>query len=609
MLGKRARALRIATSGLLAVGLATALGWWWHHSDSLAVGVTAYGRGDWKAAAKAARVRLGRDKSDARALRLLARASARLGRDRVAAESYERLGLSTLAPEDDYLLGRVLERAGNLDAALKLWDHALAKDPNRAEVLDALMILCIKLVRPIAAIAYAERLGRRPDWEVRGLLVAGTLRAETYDPAGAVRDLREALRRDPSARGGLVPATAYRKLLADCLLQIHSAAEARGALDEVLAAGPDAEASWLRSRADLQAGDPLGFVEDFARAGPYRADHPLRPEPSPYVGSARCGECHRAIHRAHGASRHASTLTRGAALAKLPLPEGPVADRTEPGVSYSMSRARDAVAFETRSDKTVLRALAEYAFGSDDHYLSLVGRDAGGDDRILRLSYHVRGKDHGWDRTTGHSAQPERGDHLLGKPLERPGGLYRCLFCHTTNARSVLERTGPAAADRAIGCERCHGPGGNHLEAVTAEFADRAIINPSLAGASAITTELCGQCHSLHGPEGGRPRTDPYFLRYEATTLPWGRCYTESEGGLSCVTCHDPHHNAETSDAFYESKCLECHRTGGPSEPSERRRIACPVNPTQGCIGCHMPRTEVPILHATFSDHYIRIHK
>jgi tetratricopeptide (TPR) repeat protein len=589
---------------LLVLIAAAALGkWGWTglHPDPVARGEAAYARGHWKPAAAAARERLKVAPHDPRALRLLGRASARLGRDGTALESYSRLGVKTMEAEDDYLLGLAFQRASNFDATLKLWDHSLARDPENPEVLDAVTLLCIRLVRPVAALGYAERLARRPGWEVRGSLIVGMLRAEMNDPAGASRALAEALRRDPSARGGLISAAKYRKMLADCLLQVHRPTEARAALSELLAAGSDAEAAWLLSRADLQSGSDSSASRDLAdRAASYRAENPLRPEPSPHVGSARCGDCHQTIGRAHHDSRHARTFLHGAELARLPLPSGPVQDRTEPGVSYTMTREGDAIAFEARAGQTVLRALAEYAFGSDDHYLSLIGHDAGGDDRILRLSYHVRGADRGWDRTTGHAAQPERGDHLLGKPLERPGGLYRCLFCHTTSARSVLGRTGPESADRAIGCERCHGPGGNHLAAVAAKLPDRAIVNPALATAAALTTQLCGQCHSLHGAEGDRARTDPYFLRFEATTLTWSRCYTESDGGLSCITCHDPHRNAQTSDATYEAKCLTCHGAGP-------RRKACPVNPARGCIGCHMPRTEVKILHSSWSDHYIRV--
>ena len=61
-------------------------------------------------------------------------------------------------------------------------------------------------------------------------------------------------------------------------------------------------------------GDAAAALE---AAGSYRADHPLEAEPSPFVGEARCAQCHRDAFRALEASRHASTLLP--AMAPEPL--------------------------------------------------------------------------------------------------------------------------------------------------------------------------------------------------------------------------------------------------------------------------------------------------
>ncbi len=39
----------------------------------------------------------------------------------------------------------------------------------------------------------------------------------------------------------------------------------------------------------------------------YRAENPLIPEPSPFVGAASCVSCHRKVSRSHEKSRHART--------------------------------------------------------------------------------------------------------------------------------------------------------------------------------------------------------------------------------------------------------------------------------------------------------------
>ena len=39
------------------------------------------------------------------------------------------------------------------------------------------------------------------------------------------------------------------------------------------------------------------------------------------------------------------------------------------------------------------------------------------------------------------------------------------------------------------------------------------------------------------------------------------------------------------------------------------KRTLCPVNPTAGCIGCHMPAVKDIVPHSTFTDHFIRVHR
>ena len=73
---------------------------------------------------------------------------------------------------------------------------------------------------------------------------------------------------------------------------------------------------------------------------------------------------------------------------------------------------------------------------------------------------------------------PRRPADYLGMPLTEDA-VRRCFSCHVTNPQAVLETSGPEAADHAIGCEKCHGPGGNHVLAVAAKFPDLAIARPA----------------------------------------------------------------------------------------------------------------------------------
>jgi len=582
----------------------------------LTQGKSAYAAGEWSVAANLARRRLKSSPGDVEALRLLARATARLGTDSTANALFARLGSAALQSEDLFLLGLGLSRRGQAAQAERAWERALAIDAQHAETLEQLALLYTARNRLAEAAVLAERLSRRPGWELRGELTLGSLRSELNDPSGAAKVLRQALERPEFSRISSERASQYRKLLARVLMRISKTGEGRALLKNLLDRGPDEEASWLLSRAELAAGAVAQASAALKAAGSYRKLHPLESEPGPFAGAARCAECHGEIFEAQQASRHSSTLLWGTELAEMPYPDQPIPDPDDPTVSHVFRRDADQIRFETHAQNEVLHAVVEYAFGSRDHYASLVGADVRGRPHILRLSHYQSGPDSGWVRTTGHSADAGMGRDLLGKPLDMIDGIQRCLFCHSTNPTAVLDRSGPESSDRGIGCERCHGPGALHQDAVAAKFRDRAIINPKHATAEG-RLRLCGQCHGYHR-ESSLPHTDPFWIRFQGTTLPWSRCYTQSSGALDCTTCHDPHRNAESKAEDYTARCLTCHSAGSvspaamsdPTAPSHvsRRTVACPVNPTRGCVGCHMPPFRSEPIHATFTDHYIRVH-
>ena len=194
--------------------------------------------------------------------------------------------------------------------------------------------------------------------------------------------------------------------------------------------------------------------------------------------------------------------------------------------------------------------------GSGDRAMTLVGRDANRNWRELRLSYY--GSIGDWDRTPSHRVRPDSPHEFLGL-VQTEDSLRRCLGCHTTHAR-----VGPdsihVSSEQGFSCERCHGPAGNHLDAMDLKFPDPAIARPRLASAERVNA-LCGQCHSAMGR--GITAEDPDLARFQASALPLSRCATEAQGStMSCLTCHNPHRNAETSPAYLRSQVLEMPRQG-----------------------------------------------
>jgi tetratricopeptide (TPR) repeat protein len=586
--------------------------WGLFFPGAVARGLSAYARKDWALAAKFAQERLQTARDDPRATRLMARASARMGRHTEALGLYERLIAVNLDAEDHYLIGVCLLRAGQYDDAQTAFKTALTSDPDHAEALHQLTMVTFQRGQVIEAARLAQRLAGRPGWEARGDILLGMIHASDNNPEMAAEALARGLEHDPTARTNPSDKFSASKLLARTLLQMGRSAEALESLRPAIEAGADREAYWLLSRAYVQAGQNARGEEALAKAGDYRQQAAMEFEPSPYVGQAKCGECHRPILKATLATRHARTLDRGQDLLKFPLPEHPLKDPDNPEVLHSFERSGGRLKVQTRVGSRMFHAIVDYALGASDRYMSLVGRDHQGQVRTLRMSYFKNSEESGWCRSKFQFPHPAHDEDYLGVLPVSVDEANECLTCHTTTARSVREGHGPESGDRGIGCERCHGPGGLHITAINSRFPDPMIASPARSAPGQIN-QLCGTCHSQHFIAMPESFSDPAWARFPGSSLPWSRCSTESRGTLNCVTCHDPHRNAETSPSYYDQKCLTCHAqaTRARSSSSEVRATAstatCPVNPSRECVRCHMPRVRNDDLHTRFTDHYIRI--
>ena len=340
--------------GVLAIGAGIAWGWSRWGRKGPVPGEAAYARGDWQATMVAARARLVSRPDDLDALRLLARATARLGRDDPALTLFGRIGAQQMTAEDYYLAGLALEHTGRGAEAGKLLRAAFGADPNHSETLLAIIRRDALSDNLVEATELAGRLERQKGFEVRAKFIEGMLLAERLEPTPAIAALEAALALDPHAAEATVPLASVRKQLARSLLQVDRAAEARTLLELVLAEGTDAEASWLLSRACLRLADWESAARALENSASYRDKHPLEPEPAPYVGAAACVACHRAIAKTQFASLHASTFHRADDLKSLALPREPLVEPREPTTHHIIERdAEGQLHYTARSESAV----------------------------------------------------------------------------------------------------------------------------------------------------------------------------------------------------------------------------------------------------------------
>ncbi len=607
MLSRRRLILLVALGASVTGGMAYFTWVFKSSSSTLAAAEEAYLRGDWSIATAKARSLLKSEPGNITALRLAARAAARQGDDVRSESLYRRVGTSNMQPEDFFLLGRGLIQRGRVGPGRAALGAALDINPDHAETLDALLTFATEGSSLLKAAAHAERLSRQPGWETRGTIALARIRHDLLQPAAAAELLIQALNRDPELAHAKADTREVRLLLARCLLETGQTERAHKELDKSLAAGTDARASWLLSRALLMEGklaEARAALEESQRA---ETSDPLRAEPAPFVGAARCASCHPKEFKTQQISNHANTLRARSQLTDLPWPERPLIDLNNPRVTHEFQKAENAVEVQTRVGNEVFAAIVEYAMGSNHQGRSFVGHDRQGQARELRVSEYPSAPP--WSRTSEHPEEPPDPVGYLGRPIGDEA-VRKCVHCHSTNVQAVQEPAGrPEAGDHGIGCERCHGPGGHHVRAVEERFPDLAIARPRLATAERVVA-LCGQCHKA--PDQGSPKT-PSFIRFQAPTLVQSRCYTES-GTLSCVTCHNPHRNASRTPADYETVCLQCHpspshrRTTGKLQADQPKTWAsCASGGERDCLNCHMPRIPEAVSRAVFTDHYIRI--
>ena len=111
---------------------------------------------------------------------------------------------------------------------------------------------------------------------------------------------------------------------------------------------------------------------------------------------------------------------------------------------------------------------------------------------------------------------------------------------------------------------------------------------------------LCNSCHHALGGQAasGLPSD---LARAQPQALMMSRCFQQSQGKLTCTTCHDPHTPVQKETLHYEKACLQCHSAQQP------KSTLCPVNKTSGCIDCHMGKETIKVFNATlFTHHWIR---
>jgi len=201
-----------------------------------------------------------------------------------------------------------------------------------------------------------------------------------------------------------------------------------------------------------------------------------------------------------------------------------------------------------------------------------------------------------------------------------------CAGCHTTG----VDPEKKTFVEMGIGCEACHGPGSNHVEAVPGFEMTTIIQAGRLTPAQAA--QICGSCHTRGRDKSGKyaypvayqthkgeANMQRYFTAVAPTKgdeskyfwpsgesrysnqqyLDWKQS-EHAKVGVTCVTCHSVHKSKTPLSAtmdpsdlltsirsktrlFEDRLCKSCHTA--PQYRSVHR-----IHTFGSCVRCHMPR-------------------
>lgn len=235
-----------------------------------------------------------------------------------------------------------------------------------------------------------------------------------------------------------------------------------------------------------------------------------------------------------------------------------------------------------------------------------------------------------------------------------------CVSCHNAYPKMVDGSENKYDfVSNGIDCERCHGPGEQHVKDKTegklvdiSKEIDYSIVNPAKLPVE-LQLDVCQRCHiqgnavlkpgkSFFDFRPGMKLSDvmnvfmprhsgensEHIMASHAERLKMSQCFLvtnekhkeknsaalfSSKQSLTCITCHNPHVSVKvTNKNVFNDACKSCH-SDSPHSIANPVELTCTEKPEarnqkqDNCVSCHMPRnhtTDIP--HVTATDHFIR---
>ena len=333
--------------------------------------------------------------------------------------------------------------------------------------------------------------------------------------------------------------------------------------------------------------------------------HAWSAQSAQYVGSVACSACHQAIY-----DRWKKTLMANVVRDPREHPDAILPDLSKPDPLVQFTVADIAFVYGSKWKQRYFKKVG------DDYYPLPAQWDV---THKKWRAYFV--KDDWW------------APYYPPDNFKRPTSAT-CDGCHSVNFNTTTH----AVTEWNVGCEKCHGPGSEHVKRPTVDN----IVNPSRLD-YVQANDACVQCHSqgrsLTNPIAGKYYDWPVgfrmglrlsdFWKLEDHTLGQTSFTHFGDGtahknrmqgndfvtslmythGIACSTCHDAHGSQNNALLRKPANvlCLDCHGPKSPNGPFaptlEAHTHHKAGSSGSECIACHMPR-----IAQTLGDVNVRSH-
>ena len=374
--------------------------------------------------------------------------------------------------------------------------------------------------------------------------------------------------------------------------------------------------------------------------------------PTSYFGSASCRACHSDIYRDWSASGMSKMLRPYAAENVL----GDFEDQNEFYVGDDADYRSGSLELKLGRER---KPFAKMVKLGDRHYFDIFQSDGkwhsypvdytigskfeqayatklpSGEIHVFPIQYNLRYKRwiNFWRVIDGPGS--ERANPLSWERLDASTSYQaNCAVCHTSQLRNTKSEgfavNNLEFHEPGINCEACHGPSGQHVlemnEAGYTSEDPQALPIDFHAIGSRTSVAICAQCHMqsatrtpgangelnyvasreffgnrLRQPYGEFSRKGFYKDgRFRQTTfmveaLERSQCF--KKGGVSCVSCHDPHSHDSASNPTSvkfpdqpDQMCTGCHKQFQDAAAVARHSHHTADSEASRCVSCHMPR-------------------